>query len=498
MIGTEDRFGNRLTGERGVDGPELDRLKSPRLPEGILMTSIPRLAIVEDDPVLLDIISSTLMDRGFDVAPFSDGNRFLEAIEGGETPDVAILDVRLPGADGVELLRRLREDIPACRVIMMTAFNSVDTMLDSLRQGAVEYLMKPVTAAEVADAVEQSLRKHRSGDRVSEPVVEFQSEATDLQRVMGGSQAVQEVEIFIGKAGPVDVPVLITGETGTGKEIVARAIHQAGSRGRKPMVTLNCGAIPEPLIESELFGHLRGTFTGAGSDRHGLIEEADGSTLFLDEIGELPLASQVKLLRVFQDGTIRRLGERVDRRVDVRIIAATNRELEAEVAIGAFRQDLYYRLSVLRLRVPTLRERREDIPHLVDRFIAIYSRGSDRVISKRALRALASHPWPGNVRELENEVARAVTLAEGERIELDDLSDEIRTPSQLRRAGSLKAALESKERQIIVASLQRTDWNKTETARILGMSRQNLYQRMEFHGIPLSPLTPPGDDVKET
>jgi len=417
---------------------------------------------------------------------------------GGETPDVAILDVRLPGADGVVLLRHLREDIPACRVIMMTAFTSLETMLDSLRQGAVEYLIKPVTASEVVHAVEQSLRKHRSGDRISEPAVGFETETTDLQRMMGRSQAVREVEAFVGKAGPVDVPVLITGETGTGKEIVARAIHQAGSCGGKAMVTLNCGAIPEPLIESELFGHLRGTFTGADSDRRGLIEEADGSTLFLDEIGELPLASQVKLLRVFQEGSIRRLGERIDRMVDVRIIAATNRELEAEVAIGTFRQDLFYRLSVLRLRVPTLRERREDIPHLVDRFIGNYARGVDRIVSKRALRALSSHPWPGNVRELENEIARAVTLAEGERIELEDLSEEIRTPSQLRGAGSLKAALETKERQIIVASLQRVGWNKTEAARMLGMSRQNLYQRMEFHSIPLSPLAPSGVDVKET
>jgi DNA-binding NtrC family response regulator len=462
------------------------------------MTRIPRLAVVEDDPVLLDILTRTLVGRGYDVAAFDDGDRFLAALGGGETPDVAILDIRLPGTDGVELLKRLREDIPACRVIMITAYASMDTMLDALRQGAVEFLMKPVTAAEVADAVEQSLSKRRSGDRISEPVVTFRSEPTDLQRMMGTSQAVRDLEAFVEKAGPVDVPVLITGETGTGKEIVARAIHRAGTRGSRPMVTLNCGAIPEPLIESELFGHLRGTFTGADTDRRGLIEDADGSTLLLDEIGELPLASQVKLLRVCQEGTLRRLGERADRTVDVRIIAATNRELEAEVASGAFRQDLFYRLSVLRLRVPTLRERREDIPHLVERFIGIYSPASDRIISKRALKALASYPWPGNVRELENEIARAVTLAEGDRIELTDLSEEIRTTSQLRGAGSLKAALESKERQIILASLQRTDWNKAETARILGMSRQNLYKRLEFHGIPFSPPVPDGEDVKRT
>lgn len=460
------------------------------------MTHIPRIAVVEDDRVLLDILSRTLTDRGFDVATFRDGESFLNALEAGETPDVAVLDVVLPGADGVTLLKLLREDVPACRVVMMTAFTSIESMLDSLRQGAVEYLMKPVTAAEVADTVEQSLKKRRSGDRVSEAVVEFEAGTTDLQRVMGTSEAVRNIETFVRKAGPVDVPVLITGETGTGKEVVAKAIHESGPRSRRAMIPLNCGAIPEPLIESELFGHIRGTFTGAIHDRPGLIEEADGSTLFLDEIGDLPLASQVKLLRVFQDGMIRRLGARSDRKVDVRIIAATNRDLEAEVSAGTFRKDLFYRLSVLRLRVPSLRERKEDIPHLIDRFITNYAGGEGVVLSKRVLKALSAYPWPGNVRELENEIARFVTLSESERIELGDLSEEIRTPSQLRGSGSLKAALENKERQIIVSCLQRTEWNKTEAARILGMSRQNLYQRMDHHGIPLTPMTPGGGNVK--
>ncbi len=458
---------------------------------------IPRIAVVEDDPILLDILSGTLTDRGFDVAIFRDGESFLNAIDAGETPDVAVLDIVLPGADGVTLLKRLREDIPACRVVMMTAFSSMDTMLDSLRQGAVEFLLKPVTAGEVADGVEQSLWKRRSGDRVSEAVAEFEVGTTDLQRVMGASEAVKDIETFVLKAGRVDVPVLITGETGTGKEIVARAIHDSSSRSKHAMINLNCGAIPEPLIESELFGHVRGTFTGAVSDRPGLFEEADGSTLFLDEIGDLPLASQVKLLRVLQEGMIRRLGGRSDQKVDVRIIAATNLDLESEIAAGAFRKDLFYRLSVLRLRVPTLRERREDIPHLISRFMTTYSRREGVVLSKRALKALSAYPWPGNVRELENEVARAATLTEGERIEFSDLSEEMRTTSQLRGAGSLKVALENKERQIIVASLQRTEWNKTETARILGMSRQNLYQRMKHHGIPLTPLTNGGGDVKK-
>ncbi|MFC1628107.1 sigma-54-dependent transcriptional regulator [Gemmatimonadota bacterium] len=465
--------------------------------EGIAMTRIPRVAVVEDEQVLLNILSGTLTDRGFDVALFGDGESFLNAIEAGETPDVAVLDIRLPGADGVTLLKRLREDIPACRVVMMTAFSSIEAMLDSLRQGAVEFLLKPVTASEVADAVEQSLWKRRSGDRVSETVAEFDVGTTDLQKVMGTSEAVREIETFVLKAGQVDVPVLITGETGTGKEVVARAIHDSGSRSRHAMITLNCGAIPEPLIESELFGHVRGTFTGAVSDRSGLFEEAHGSTLFLDEIGDLPLASQVKLLRVLQEGMIRRLGARSDQKVDVRIIAATNLDLAAEVAAGTFRKDLFYRLSVLRLRVPTLRERREDIPHLVDRFMSTYSRREGVVLSRRALKALSSYPWPGNVRELENEVARAVTLTDRERIEYNDLSEEMRTPSQLRGAGSLKVFMETKERQIIVACLEKTEWNKTETARILGMSRQNLYQRMEHHGIPLTPLTNGSGNVKE-
>lgn len=458
------------------------------------MSLIPRIAVVEDDSVLLEILEKTLAERGFDVGVFQDGPSFLSALEAGETPDVAILDIRLPGADGMTLLKRLREDVPACRVVMMTAYSSFDTMLDSLRQGAVEYLMKPVTANEVADAVEQSLRKRRSNDGVSEGLALFETgtekEPTELVELMGPSEAVADIEEFIHKAARVDVPVLIAGETGTGKEIVAKAIHQASRRKSHSMITINCGAIPEPLVEGELFGHIRGTFTGAIKDHIGLIETADGSTLFMDEVGELPFSSQVKLLRVLQEGQVRRLGGRTLTSVDVRVIAATNSDLEDAVAAGRFRRDLFYRLSVLRLRLPPLRERKEDIPHLLERFLRIYGSRLDQdplQFSRRALRAMKSYPWPGNVRELENEVARIVTLSEGRSIGLRDLSEEIKSAQQIRGTGSLKAALDIKERQMIISCLEQTGWNKTETARILGMSRQNLYQRLDYHRIPRTP-----------
>ncbi|MCK4772799.1 MAG: sigma-54-dependent Fis family transcriptional regulator [Candidatus Latescibacteria bacterium] len=467
------------------------------------MSSVPRVAVVDDDPVLLDILQKTLTGRGYDVAVFPDGTSFLGALEVGETPDVAVLDIRLPGPDGVELLKRLHEDIPACRVVMMTAYKSMESMLDSLRYGAIEYLMKPLTAGEVADAVEQSLLKRRRLDRISEGTpafdVESREEVSELARVMGPSAAVADIEAFVKKAGRSDVPVLISGETGTGKEVVARAIHAASGRRALQMMVLNCGAIPEPLIESELYGHMRGAFTGAHTDQQGLIETADGSTLFLDEVGELPQASQVKLLRVLQEGEVRRLGSRSTKRVDVRVIAATNSDLEHSVAVGSFRRDLFYRLNVLKLRLPPLRERKEDIPHLLDRFLELYSRRKGGVtpeFSKRAMRALHQYPWPGNVRELENEVARAVTLVEADSVKLKDLSEEIMAVQQIRGAGSLKAAMDMKERQLILSTLELTGWNKTEAAKMLGMSRQNLYQRLNYHVIPPNPPTSGSDGVK--
>jgi len=467
------------------------------------MTHLARIAVVEDDPVLLDIITRTLKERGYDVGAFADGRSFLGALEAGDTPEAAFLDLKLPDADGIVLLRRLRSDIPACRVVMMTAYASFESVLDSLREGAVEYLVKPVTAREIVAALERSLRRRRPSDRISEPAQTFltadETPVDDLGEIMGSSALVAEIGAFVRKAAAVEVPILLTGETGTGKEVVARAIHASSVRSGREMVSVNCGAIPEPLFESELFGHVRGAFTGAERDRTGLIEAADGSTLFLDEVAEIPLSSQVKLLRTLQEGALRPVGASIDRQVDIRIIAATNTVLEDAVRRGAFRQDLFYRLSVLRYRLPPLRERSEDIPHLIDRFLSLYARsgqsGSPR-FSRRALKAMCRYPWPGNVRELENEVARVTTLAEEERIELNDLSDEIRAAQQVRGAGSLRAALDFKERQMIISCLEQTGWNKTETARLLGMSRQNLYGRLEYHGIPLTPADGGPEGVK--
>lgn len=459
-----------------------------------------RVAVVEDDAILLNILVKTLVGRGFDAAGYENGLSFLDAIEAGETFDAAVLDVRLPDRDGVKLLERLGHDIPTCRVVMMTAYRTFDSVLESLRLGAVEFLLKPVTANEVADAVERSLSMRRESDGISEPATAFSvapaGEGGGLAEVMGPSAAIGSIQEFVLKAAPSEVPVLLMGETGTGKEVVARAIHKASDRHEREMVTLNCGAIPESLMEAELFGHERGSFTGAHETRTGLMQVASGSTLFLDEVGELPLNSQVKLLRSLQDGSIRRVGASRNIPVDIRIIAATNRDLESDIAAGRFRRDLFYRLSVLRLRIPPLRERREDIPCLVERFLSIYAPGAaaDRPrFSSRAMHALQRYPWPGNVRELENEVARTVTLVEGDTIELGDLSEEIRAAQELRGAGSLRAALDMQERRMIISCLEQVAWNKTEAARLLGMSRQNLYQRLEHHNIPRRP-PPSGHD----
>jgi len=459
------------------------------------------VAVIEDDPVLLEILGQGLAREGYDHSAPPDAERFLLALDGGLTPDVAVVDVRLPGRDGLAVLERLRDEVPTCRVVMMTAFRSYDSLLDALRGGAVDFLLKPVTAREVLEAVRRSLQRHRSDDRVAETAVPYPPVAPmgGLAGSMGPSRAVRSLQSLVEKAAASEVAVLITGETGTGKELVARAVHEAGPRAGRPMVAVNCAAIPESLLEAELFGHRRGSFTGANEDRPGLIEAADGSTLFLDEVGELSAGAQVKLLRVLQERQVRRVGGRDPRAVDIRLIAASNLDLEAEVAAGRFRQDLYYRLSVLRLRLPPLRERREDIPFLVDRFLGFYGAGrGERVeVSTRALKALERYTWPGNVRQLENEVARAVTLADGTRIDLADLSEEVRSARAVRTHGGLRASLEHQERRLIMATLEETGWNKTETARRLGMSRQNLYQRLDHHDIPRHPPPRGGRPVKE-
>jgi two-component system response regulator PilR (NtrC family) len=462
----------------------------------------PLVAVVEDDPVLLDILTRSLGRRGLDIAAFPDAEAFLAALEGGASPEVAVVDVRLPGEDGLAVLRRLTADVPTCRVVMMTAYRSYESLLDALRGGAVEFLMKPVSPTEVWEAVMRALERRRSSDRVEESPPGFVTaeHSAELAVWMGDSPAVVALAGLVRKAACSEVPVLITGETGTGKELVARAIHGSGPRAGRTLVAVNCAAIPEGLVESELFGHLRGSFTGAGEDRAGLIESADGSTLFLDEVGDLPATSQVKLLRVLQDRQVRRIGARSARSVDVRVIAATNRDLEAEVAVNRFRRDLYYRLGVLRIRVPPLRERRSDIPFLVGRFLELYARSEAQgppTFAPRAYRALQRYSWPGNVRELENEVARAVTLAEGGIIDLSDLSPEVRAAQALQKQGGLRSALEQEERRMILAVLEQTGWNKTEAALRLGMSRQNLYQRMAHHRIPRTSVGGAPEDVKE-
>jgi DNA-binding NtrC family response regulator len=460
------------------------------------MDRCPRVAVVEDDPVLLDILARALRTAGFDAAPFPDVTSFVQALSAGETPEVAVLDVRLPDGSGLELLESLGREVPTCRTVMMTAYRTFESVLGSLRMGAVDFLLKPVTATEVVEAVQRSLRLRRAEDGVRESPIDYAQQAATgtvderLAEIMGGSAAVRGIARFAGKAAAATVPVLLTGETGTGKEVVARAIHEAGPRAHRDMVTLNCGAIPEGLVEAELFGHERGSFTGASERRTGLIEEAHGSSLFLDEVGDLPAVSQVKLLRVLQEGEVRRVGSSRARNVDVRVIAATNRDVETEVKAGRFRHDLFYRLGVLRFRLPPLRERRADIPYLVGRFLRLYGAGdADElpVLSARVMQVLERYPWPGNVRELENEIARIVTLTEGTRIGLEDLSPEIRAVQQVRGAGGLKAALELQERKMIVSCLEETGWNKARAARLLGMSRQNLYQRMDTYEIPRRP-----------
>ncbi|MEW4530004.1 sigma-54 dependent transcriptional regulator [Maioricimonas sp. JC845] len=392
--------------------------------------------------------------------------------------DIAVLDWNLPGLSGLELLQRMRDVSPETEIIVLTGEGTIENAVESMRRGVFDFLSKPFPMAELErrclGALERRrLRKENAQlreviDRTHHPAVEM----------IGESAAMKNVFRLIDRVAPTDNPVLIEGESGTGKELVARAIHQGSDRAHRPMITVNCAALPEQLVESELFGHEKGSFTGATAARPGLFEVADRGTLFIDEVGELPLALQPKLLRVLEDGSMRRVGSEKERRVDVRIIAATNRKLQQEVEEGRFREDLYYRINVLTVSLPPLRERGSDIRLLIDHFV-----GDRHELDDEARTTLESYGWPGNVRQLINVIKRAQILSD-DVITPDDLPDELQNESAptaptAAPAGSLMAL----QRDHILEVLKDVGGNKSAAARILGVERRKLYRMMKQHGI---------------
>jgi two-component system, NtrC family, response regulator PilR len=404
----------------------------------------------------------------------------------------------MPDGSGLEVLSESKRLRPDTQVIVVTAFATAETAIAAMKAGAYDYLTKPFKVDEVGLVVERALERRvlQSQNVVLRDEIKGRYK---LERLIGKSPAMQRVFEVIRKIAPARTSVLLIGESGTGKELAARALHEMSGRHENAFIAVNCGAIPETLIESEFFGHVKGAFTGANADRTGLFEAAHGGTIFLDEIGELPVPMQVKLLRVLQERKVKKVGGVQEKEVDVRVVAATNRDLETEVEKGTFRQDLFYRLNVIQLRLPPLRERREDIPILVDHFVRKFAAEHGRKISgvdPDAMSALMNHHFPGNVRELENLIERAVTLAPADRIPLDSLPPA--SPLASAAAGShlggpepplpeagidLEKVLEDFERGILIKALERTRGNRTEAARILGVTFRSLRYRLSKLGI---------------
>jgi len=448
--------------------------------------------IVDDEESMRHLLAVILRDRGYDVRAVSNGEDALKELAARDY-DLVLSDVRMPRMDGLALLREALRMRPELTFIVMSAYGTLDTAIEAMKAGAYDYVGKPFRPDEVVLV----LRKAEERERLARENRRLRRELAQGYRqdgLVGSSEALQEVMRQVRKVAPLKTTVLLTGESGTGKELVARALHELSPRASFPFVAVNCGAIPSELIESELFGHVRGAFTDASRDKKGLAAEADGGTLFLDEIGELPPALQVKLLRFLQDEEVRRVGDVRSEKVDVRVVAATARDLQRAVRDGQFREDLFYRLHVIGIRLPPLRERPDDVPLLVDHFLAKYRRlrGDAPLarVSPEALEALRSYRWPGNVRELEHAVERAVVLADGPEIREEDLPDELRasprpSPPVALPAGTLsvKRATRAVEEQLIRQALEQTGGNRTRAAELLELSYRALLYKIKEYGI---------------
>jgi two-component system response regulator AtoC len=448
--------------------------------------------IVDDEPSMRHMLSVILHDHGYEPRAVASADEALKEIA-SRAYDLVLSDVRMPGMDGIALLRELQRLQPDLTVIVMSAYGSQEAALEAMKAGAYDYLSKPFRPDEVVLV----LRKAEERERLRRENRRLRAELTAeyrTDRIVGGSDALAEVLRHVRKVAPQKTTVLVQGESGTGKELVARALHELSPRASLPFIAVNCGAIPSELLESELFGHVKGAFTDATRDKKGLAAEADGGTLFLDEVGELQPALQVKLLRFLQEEELRPVGDVRARKVDVRVVAATARDLSRAVADGVFREDLYWRLNVVAVRLPPLRERREDISALASHFLARYARLRPELaalsLSEDALAALAAHRWPGNVRELEHAIERAVVLADGPVIREEDLPDTIRgagdAPGLVGTGDgsfSLRRATRAVEAQLIRAALERTGGNRTRAAELLELSYRALLYKIKEYGV---------------
>ena len=464
-----------------------------RAPARECTVSDKNLLVVDDEANMRHMLSLLLGQSGYRVDTAADGRQAL-AMVGDKRYDVVLCDIKMPVMDGMAFLEAAGNLVDRTTVIMMSAFGSTDTALEAMKRGAYDYIGKPFKPEEVYLTLRKAEERERlrsENRRLKETLRQIEDDYR-FGRMVATSRAMKAVFELAGKAARYDTTVLIGGESGTGKELIAQAIHHGGLRRGRALVAVNCGGIPESLLESELFGYCKGAFTGADRDKDGLFQEAAGGTLFLDEIGEMPLNLQVKLLRVLQEGEVRPVGGLRAKQVDVRIIAATARDLTADVRAGRFREDLFYRLNVLMVDLPPLRDRPSDIPLLSRHFMRRFNKRLGRAISGIAPEAatlLLKHHWPGNVRELENVIERAVVLAEGPVLQVADLPPALQCPkakAPAEAAGdeySLKVARRRLERRMIVRALEATDGNRTRAARLLEISHPSLLSKIRLYEI---------------
>jgi two-component system response regulator PilR (NtrC family) len=444
------------------------------------------ILVADDEAAVRESVADVLRDEGYQVTAAADGTRALAALDTHDF-DVVLSDLRMPGADGLTVLRRTREVSPQTLVLLMTAHATVDTAIEALQRGAQDYLIKPLIFEDVLHKIDHLMR-HRQVAWENQMLRSQVAQQWDFENLVGSSPAMREVMKLVRRVAPTPSTVLVTGESGVGKEVVARAIHHFSDVRERIFLPVNCGAIPEHLLESQLFGHLRGSFTGAISNQEGMFQRARGGTIFLDEIGDVPLNLQVKLLRAIEQKEILPVGASNPMKVDVRVIAASNRDLAYAVEQGEFRDDLYYRLNVIGLEIPPLRERREDIPALVQHFIALHNRElrkSFKGVDGATMKVLLALPWKGNVRELDNVIEHAMILGDGDWITVADLPRTLKPEAgvALPVGDDLREALRTYEKAHIQGVLASADGDKHVAAERLGVSLSSLYRKIEELGI---------------
>lgn len=450
-----------------------------------------KILVVDDEKSMREVLQIFLKSEGYSVSVANDGAEAIENIK-KDIFDLIITDMNMPKASGLDLLKNAKQVSPDTVVIIITAFGSTDSAVEAMKLGAYDYVQKPFQMDEIRLVVKNALEKQKLRKDVS--VLKEQLPSASLENIIGESAPMQELFDMIKKTSASSANVLITGESGTGKELVARAVHNLSPRKDKRFVALNCAAIPEGLLESELFGYMKGAFTGAASNKEGMFELANGGTLFLDEIGEMPVSLQAKILRVIEGGTFLRVGGTKEIKADVRLVAATNRKLRDMIDDGTFREDLYFRLNVLTVKIPPLRERRDDIALLIDHFLDKFSAGKMR-FSGDAVRMMRNYKWKGNVRELENMVERAVLLCDSEIIDISYLSDEIRSGQAVEAVSvpqggiDFEKIMEDTEKAYLLKALEKTNGVKTEAAKLLNLSFRSFRHKLKKFGIDKKIIT---------